>query len=60
MKNEGNDGWRKTNVMSGSSPATLASNSESFAEVNVGDSLDTGSVGKPVPGISVDPNDNQV
>ncbi|KAF3534081.1 hypothetical protein DY000_02038209 [Brassica cretica] len=59
VKNEGNDGWRKTNVMSGSSPATLASNSESFAEVNVGDSLDTGSVGKPVPGISVDPNDNQ-
>ncbi|CAH8384697.1 unnamed protein product [Eruca vesicaria subsp. sativa] len=59
VNNEGNDGWPKTTVMSGSSPATLAPNSESFAEVNVGDSLDTGSIGKPVSGISVDPNDNQ-
>ncbi|KAL0727097.1 hypothetical protein Bca4012_023190 [Brassica carinata] len=59
VNNEGNDGWRKTNVMSGSSRATLAPNSENFADVNVGDSLDTSSIGKPVPGISVDPNDNQ-
>ncbi|KAG2319227.1 hypothetical protein Bca52824_012440 [Brassica carinata] len=37
----GNDGWRKTAVMSGSSAVTLAPNSERFAEVNEGDSLDT-------------------
>ncbi|XP_018467933.2 protein MODIFIER OF SNC1 1 isoform X2 [Raphanus sativus] len=59
VNNESNDGWRKTTVISGSSPATLSSNSESFAEVNVGDFVDTGSVGKPVSAISVDQNDNQ-
>ncbi|CAH2078051.1 unnamed protein product [Thlaspi arvense] len=59
VNSEGNDGWRKTIVMAGSSPATVAANSESFAEVNVGDSLDTDSMGKPGSGISVDPNDNQ-
>ncbi|KAF8117770.1 hypothetical protein N665_0008s0115 [Sinapis alba] len=59
VNNEGNDGWQKTTVMSGSSPATLASNSESFAEVNVGDSVDTGSIGKPISGVFVDPNESQ-
>ena len=62
----GNDGWRKTAVMSGSSAVTLAPNPERspnperFAEINVGDSLDTDSIGKPGSGISVEPNDNQV
>nr|VDD40305.1 unnamed protein product [Brassica oleracea] len=55
----GNDGWRKTAVMSGSSAVTLAPNPERFAEINVGDSLDTDSIGKPGSGISVEPNDNQ-
>ncbi|KAG2263259.1 hypothetical protein Bca52824_070338 [Brassica carinata] len=55
----GNDGWRKTAVMSGSSAVTLAPNSERFAEVNEGDSLDTDSIGKPGSGVSVEPNDNQ-
>uniref|UniRef100_A0A1J3GVV1 Protein MODIFIER OF SNC1 1 n=1 Tax=Noccaea caerulescens TaxID=107243 RepID=A0A1J3GVV1_NOCCA len=67
VNSEGNAGWRKTTVMSGSSHATLAANSESFAEANVGDSLDTESIGKlgsgisadPNDGISADPNDNQ-
>lgn len=56
----GNDGWRKTAVMSGSSAVTLAPNPERFAEINVGDTLDTDSIGKPGSGISVEPNDNQV
>ncbi|XP_013597151.1 PREDICTED: protein MODIFIER OF SNC1 1-like isoform X3 [Brassica oleracea var. oleracea] len=62
----GNDGWRKTAVMSGSSAVTLAPNPERspnperFAEINVGDSLDTDSIGKPGSGISVEPNDNQL
>lgn len=60
VNSEGNAGWRKTTVMSGSSHATLAANSESFAEANVGDSLDTESIGKLGSGISADPNDNQV
>ncbi|CAN6914495.1 unnamed protein product [Brassica oleracea] len=55
----GNDGWRKTAVMSGSSAVTLAPNPERFAEINVGDSLDNDSIGKPGSGISVEPNDNQ-
>ncbi|XP_018483490.1 protein MODIFIER OF SNC1 1 isoform X2 [Raphanus sativus] len=55
----GNDGWRKTAVVSGSSAVTLAPNSERFAEVNVGDSLEIDSIGKPGSGISVEPNDNQ-
>ncbi|CAN8274030.1 unnamed protein product [Cochlearia groenlandica] len=59
VNTEGTDGWRTTTVMSGSSRATLATNSESFAEGNVGDSLDTDSIRKPGSGISADPNDNQ-
>ncbi|KAJ0263349.1 hypothetical protein HA466_0037270 [Hirschfeldia incana] len=55
----GNDGWRKTAVMSVSSAVTLAPNSEGFAEVNISDSLDTDSIGKPGSGISVEPNDDQ-
>ncbi|XP_024004465.1 protein MODIFIER OF SNC1 1 isoform X2 [Eutrema salsugineum] len=59
VNSEGNDGWRKTILMSGSSPATSAANSEHFAEVNVGDSLATDYIRKPGSGISVDPNDNE-
>ncbi|KAL1201241.1 Protein MODIFIER OF SNC1 1 [Cardamine amara subsp. amara] len=59
VNSEGNDGWRRTTVMSGSSRATLATNSETFPEVNVGDSLDTDSIRRPGSGVSADPNDNQ-
>lgn len=60
VNSEGNDGWRKTTVMSGSSRATSGTNSESFREVNVDDSLDTDPLRRPGSGISADPNDNQV
>ncbi|CAD5328950.1 unnamed protein product [Arabidopsis thaliana] len=59
VNSEGNDAWQKTTVMSGSSHTTLATNTESFREVNVDDSLDTESIRRPGSGISADPKDNQ-
>ncbi|XP_019088279.1 PREDICTED: protein MODIFIER OF SNC1 1 isoform X5 [Camelina sativa] len=59
VNSEGNDGWQKTTVMSGSSRATLATNSESIREVNVDDSSNTDSIRRPGSGILADPNDNQ-